>query len=238
MTLHGNFWQEEPYTQGSTQIGHNPLAQATGSRDTFGANASFDMVLNHAGGVFGVPGDYLFRTFIGNDFVFGMWELMRVGEPGKDICRVTRYQEVEPVAGQKRIIVAGVNTVNTDTGEMAKQVEIFAGVGSSKTKLGTADVDPSTGTWVNEFAVATTPQQITVISPLGGTVVSGEVTSAAAARGGAKGIQRLFGNKALEGDPNVNAFRNLPVQDKQPSDKGAKTSDGQVKDQEPKKQRH
>jgi len=48
------------------------------------------------------------------------------GDPYKDICRVTRYQQVETVGGKNRIVVAGANTVNTETGEMAKQVEIFA----------------------------------------------------------------------------------------------------------------
>ena len=227
MTLHGHFWQEEPYTHNSTRIGHNPLSQATGSRDTFGANASFDMVLNHAGGVFGITGDYLFRTVIGNDFVFGMWGLMRVGDPDKDICRVTRYQQVETVGGNNRIIVAGANTVNTDTGEMAKQVEIFAGVDSGKTKLGTADVDPLTGTWVAEFTVTTLPEQITVVSPLGGMAVSGQIRQTVPGKGRPKGIQRLFGGGGPESDPCVNAFRNLPAQDAEPSDKPVKISECQ-----------
>ena len=239
MTLHGHFWQEEPYTHGSKRIGHNPLSQSTGSRDAFGANASFDMVLNHAGGVFGVPGDYLFRTFIGNDFVFGMWGLLRVGDPDKDICRVTRYQQLEIVGGIDRIIIAGSNTVNTGTGEMAKQVDIFAGVDSGKTKLGTADVDPLTGVWVAEFTVTTVPDQITVVSPLGGMAVRGQISKAAVAgQGGAKGIERLFGTRGIESDPDVNAFRNSPTQDVQPSDKPPKTPGGQVENPEQNEQQH
>jgi len=161
-----------------------------------------------------------------------------VGDPYKDICRVTRYQQVETVGGKNRIVVAGANTVNTETGEMAKQVEIFAGVDSGKTKLGTADVDPSTGTWVNEFTVTTVPAQITVVSPLGGMAVSGQMAQAEAGKGGAKGIQRLFGTKGLESDPDVNAFRNLPVQDIRPSDKPAKTPEDHVENPGEKEQPH
>jgi plastocyanin len=210
ISLHGHFWQEEPYSDNSARIGHNPLSQAFGARDTFGANASFDMVLNHAGGVFGVPGDYLFRTFIGNDFLFGMWGLMRVGEEHKDIVRVTRFEEVEPAGGGKRIIVTGINTVNTDTGEMAPQVDVFSGTGPGKTKLGTVQLNQQNGMWSAEFSVAALPSQITIISPLGGEVVSGSVTSTVT---GKANRDRLFSPRAVESDPCVNAFRNLPQQD-------------------------
>ena len=64
-TLHGHVWQEEPYINGSRQIGNNPLSQSQGSRDGFGANVAFDAVIDKAGGAGGVPGDYLYRTFIG-----------------------------------------------------------------------------------------------------------------------------------------------------------------------------
>jgi manganese oxidase len=222
MTLHGHFWQEEPYTHDSTRIGHNSHSQSTGSRDAFGANASFDMVLDHAGGIFGVPGDYLFRTVIGNDFVFGMWGLVRVGDPGKDVCQVTRFEKVEAGGGTNRIIVAGVNTVNTDTGEMARLVEIFAGVDPGKAKLGTADLDPLTGTWVTEFAVTTVPDQITVVSPLGGMVVSAQTPAPAVGKAAAISLKRLFGRRAIESDPNVNDFRNPPAHDELPSDKSAR----------------
>jgi len=233
ITLHGHFWQEEPYINNSTQIGHNPLSQAFGARDAFGANASFDMVLDHAGGVFSVTGDYLFRTFIGNDFMFGMWGLMRVGEDGKDIVRITRFEEVESTDSEKRIIVAGVNTVNTDSGEMAKEVELFAGVDPSKTKLGTAEVDPSTGTWVTEFSVPNVPQEITVVSPVrskpargGGVDVSGQIAKAKAPAGAEGGteIQRLFEGYGIEGDSFVDAFRNPTAQDQSPSDASFKTA--------------
>ena len=175
ITLHGQVWQEEPYTNDSTQIGSNDLSQATGSRDTFGANSSFDMVLNHAaGGAFNYPGDYLFRTFIGNDFMGGMWGLVRVGDAGKDIVRVTLYEQVTPTPGssKSRILVTGVNTVNTSSGKMAGTVTVFAGQGTGKTRIADVPVDPMSGTWQLEADVANVPPQVTVVSAEGGSFVA------------------------------------------------------------------
>jgi hypothetical protein len=106
--IHGHAWQEEPYSKGSLQIAaYNPLSQWTGSRDTFGANSAFDAVLAHAGGSHGVKGDYLFRTFIAQNFQNGMWGLLRVGDPGKDVVTVTNF-----CPAQGSFTVGGVNTVN------------------------------------------------------------------------------------------------------------------------------
>jgi hypothetical protein len=180
ITLHGHFWQEEPYTNNSTEMGNNPKSQATGSRDTFGANASFDILLNHAGGAFETPGDYLYRTFIGEDVMQGMWGLMRVGEPMQDIVKVIRF---EPAAGAcaggvpNCVIVAGVNTVNTDTGQMAKQVTVSALQGSTESPLGRAAVDPLSGAWQLQVSVPTVPTSLKAVSDGGGSVVTGQVTS-------------------------------------------------------------
>src|SRR5262249_5466399 len=58
-TLHGHVWQEEPFVNGSTEIGNNPLSQSQGSRDGFGPNIAFDAVIARAGGAAGTPGPYL-----------------------------------------------------------------------------------------------------------------------------------------------------------------------------------
>ena len=79
--LAGHSWQEEPYTNASRTIGSNPTSQWFGARDQFGPNVSWDLVLDSAGGRSAVPGDYLYRTFIGTDFLFGMWGVMRVSSP-------------------------------------------------------------------------------------------------------------------------------------------------------------
>lgn len=180
ITLHGHFWQEEPYTNNSTEMGNNPKSQATGSRDTFGANASFDILLNHAGGAFETPGDYLYRTFIGDDVMQGMWGLLRVGEPMQDIVKVIRFEQAAAACGTGGadcVIVSGVNSVNTDTGEMAKQVTISAVQGSTESPLGTAPVDPLSGAWQLQVSVATVPTSVKVVSDGGGSAATGQVTS-------------------------------------------------------------
>src|SRR6202043_923417 len=119
-------------------VNNNPLSQWTGSRGTFGANSSFDAVLQQAGGVNGVKGDYLFRTFIAADFQNGMWGLLRVGEPGKDVVTVTGY-----CASAGGFTVSGVNTVNPSNNALAKSVTI-SGAGIDTL---TAAVDQLTGHW-------------------------------------------------------------------------------------------
>jgi hypothetical protein len=159
--IHGHAWQEEPYSKGSLQIAaYNPLSQWTGSRDTFGANSAFDAVLAHAGGSHGVKGDYLFRTFIAQNFQNGMWGLLRVGDPGEDVVTVTIF-----CATQGSFTVGGVNTVNPSNSRLASSVTI-TGANLQPTKV---PVDQSTGLWQTSFANATAPATITVTSTEGGT---------------------------------------------------------------------
>jgi hypothetical protein len=226
-TLHGHIWQEEPYTKDSTEMGLNPFSQWTGSRDTFGANASFDMLLEHAGGNAGVTGDYLYRTFIGTDFTFGMWGFMRVGAVDADIIRVTQFQEVQPQPGQskKRIIVTGANTVNPKNGTLSNEVTIFAGDNTGGTPLGTAAVNFMTGAWIGEFNVDTIPTLVTMNSASGGQVTSGQIPTAKpgapatqVTQSNPKAMDRLFG-ATIDSDQEVNRFRDVPRKDVRASDK-------------------
>jgi hypothetical protein len=161
--LHGHSWQEEPYSKGSLEIvENNPLSQSTGSRDSFGANASFDVVLKHAGGENAVQGDYLFRTFIGRDFQDGMWGLVRVGEPGKDVVTVTTYCGPPTM----NFTIAGINTVNPSNDRIAANVTI-TGAGFP-TQL--VPDNPQTGQWsFTSAAITTLPSSLTVTSAQGGT---------------------------------------------------------------------
>ncbi len=78
-TVHGHIWQQEPYTDASTRIGHNPLSEWEGSRSGHGPGNHFDAVLqNGAGGKFQVSGDYLWRDFASFPFDGGIWGLFRV----------------------------------------------------------------------------------------------------------------------------------------------------------------
>jgi hypothetical protein len=77
--LHGHMWQEEPYVTSSSVIGSNPLSEWKGAQHGIGPGEHFDFVLqNGAGGAFGVPGDYLWRTFQSFQFDGGMWGILRV----------------------------------------------------------------------------------------------------------------------------------------------------------------
>jgi hypothetical protein len=167
-TLHGHVWQEEPYTKGSTVItDNNPLSQWMGSRDIFGPNSSFDVVLKSAGGGSAVQGDYLFRTFMGTDFLNGLWGVVRVGAPGKDAVTLTTFCAPPRLTP---FTVAGVNTVNMTNHHMAATVTI---TGPGLPAGSTAKVDPMTGTWsFTSNAITTLPASVTVTSAQGGTVTA------------------------------------------------------------------
>jgi hypothetical protein len=78
-TVHGHIWEEEPYTNGSTALGSNPLSEWKGAQYGVGPGSHFDFLLKHgAGGAFHVPGDYLYRTFQSFQFDGGVWGIFRV----------------------------------------------------------------------------------------------------------------------------------------------------------------
>ncbi|HSB11564.1 MAG TPA: copper oxidase [Blastocatellia bacterium] len=77
--VHGHAWQEEPFASSSTVIGSNPRSEVKGAEMGVGPSFHFNAVpLNGAGGKFGVPGDYLYRTFQSFQFDGGMWGIFRV----------------------------------------------------------------------------------------------------------------------------------------------------------------
>jgi hypothetical protein len=77
--LHGHIWEEEPYTNGSSALGSNPLSEWKGAQYGIGPGSHFDMLLkNGAGGYFKVPGDYLYRSQQSFQFDGGLWGIFRV----------------------------------------------------------------------------------------------------------------------------------------------------------------
>jgi hypothetical protein len=79
MQIHGHIWQEEPYINKSTSIGDNPLSEWKGAAMGHGPSNHIDVPLrNGAGGKFGVPGDYLYRTHQSFQFDAGIWGIFRV----------------------------------------------------------------------------------------------------------------------------------------------------------------
>ena len=77
-SVHGHSWEHEPYVNGSTEIGHNPLSLRHGSQMGVGPSSHFDEVIESAGGAFEVPGDYLIRDFQSFNFDQGIWGILRV----------------------------------------------------------------------------------------------------------------------------------------------------------------
>jgi len=169
LTLHGHSWEEEPYVVGRTGpyapsaprgvasaiIGHNPLSQRNGSRDSFGPNISWDLVIGEyenghvvdgAGGIARTKGDYMFRTFIGTDFLDGLWGILRVGDANKDVVTVTYYTN-----GSDTRFPAGVKgtvTANTGNGQVASKVEIWRGTSATTGNLvEIVNVNQNTGDW-------------------------------------------------------------------------------------------
>ncbi|HSU15686.1 multicopper oxidase domain-containing protein [Longimicrobium sp.] len=77
--LHGHIWEQEPYGRNSRAIIHNPLSEWKGARDGHGPGEHFDIVPRHgAGGLYRVPGDYLFRDEASFGFDGGIWGILRV----------------------------------------------------------------------------------------------------------------------------------------------------------------
>jgi manganese oxidase len=182
--LHGHAWQEEPYAKGSlSMVENNPMSQWTGSRDAFGANSSFDVVIKRAGGANAVKGDYLFRTFIGADFQDGMWGLVRVGDPGKDVVVVTTNC-VSPGTG---LTIAGRNTVNPANHRLAAKVTITA----AGLNIPPVTVSRMTGLWIaRDASVTTAPPSITVTSPEGGRTTVGAMCPIQAAFPAVRALRR------------------------------------------------
>lgn len=176
-TLHGHVWQEEPYQNNSTEIGNNPLSQWIGSRDSYGAATHYDMVIDKAGGEGAVPGDYLYRTFVGNQIIKGIWGIFRVadacGAPNAPNCpdtvTITSYSKQGT-----QVKVQGTNTVDPKTGLFASSVNICAGKvatcpsTNNPAFLHTQPVNPLNGTWEFNGTVGAPPTQVTAISAFGG----------------------------------------------------------------------
>jgi len=96
-TINGHVWQREPYINDSTVIGNNQLSQWLGSHDSHGSTDHYDIVIDKAGGQFGVLGDYLYTTFVPNQNALGSWGIFRVLDasgnpvvpPNKPVCPAT-----------------------------------------------------------------------------------------------------------------------------------------------------
>jgi hypothetical protein len=89
-TIHGHIWQLEPYVSfakpnnivvPSATLGLNRFSQWVGSRDGFGPGNHFDILIDSAGGVNRVFGDYLYKSFPSSEASAGVWGIFRVCNP-------------------------------------------------------------------------------------------------------------------------------------------------------------
>jgi manganese oxidase len=77
--LHGHIWRELPYVKDSHLIGANDRSEWTGAIMGIGPSSHFDAVLEHgAGGLFRIPGDFLYRTQPSFLLDGGLWGIFRV----------------------------------------------------------------------------------------------------------------------------------------------------------------
>jgi manganese oxidase len=98
-TVHGHAWQREPYLNDSDRLnygpppddptvlnkepngispGHNNMSWWVGAQEGMTAQNHFDLLLPHAGGRFGVTGDYLFQDSAAFGNYQGLWGILRV----------------------------------------------------------------------------------------------------------------------------------------------------------------
>lgn len=62
-SLHGHYWQDEPYTNKSKAIGSNLFSEFKGAQYGIGPSSHKEVIpVNGAGGARRVAGDYLYRT--------------------------------------------------------------------------------------------------------------------------------------------------------------------------------
>jgi manganese oxidase len=76
--LQGHSWQRSPYQNRSAVLAHNPISEQTGSVGPMGPYDQADVLIDHAGGRFGVSGDYLYRVDTAGQAQSGQWGILRV----------------------------------------------------------------------------------------------------------------------------------------------------------------
>ncbi len=76
--VQGHSWQRSPYQSRSAVLAHNPISEQTGSVGPMGPYDQADVLIDHAGGRFGVPGDYLYRVDTAGQTQTGQWGILRV----------------------------------------------------------------------------------------------------------------------------------------------------------------
>lgn len=170
--LSGHQWQEQPYLDRSTRIGHNPESAVTGATTGVGPTSHFDIVIPQAGGHFKTAGDYLYRSATAAQYQAGLWGLFRVapGAAGAILPDTIAIDAVRPSGAGYQI--SGTVTVRPAAapGERVRTSSL-----TLKAVKATADweakvpVGPD-GRWTYT-ASAPLPDTVLVVSPFGGQAV-------------------------------------------------------------------
>jgi manganese oxidase len=163
--LTGHVWEEEPFQQNSTVLGHNPRSQYSGTTAAYGPTSHYNILIDSAGGANKIAGDYRYRSWTANQYQVGMWGLFRVG-PSRCTTACPDTVTISSVQGAGGNFVAnGVLTISPQTKAFASHVAIRYGEQS-----GRAAVNPSDGTW-SFSGVGPIPDSLRVLSNNGGSAV-------------------------------------------------------------------
>jgi hypothetical protein len=146
-TIDGHVWREEPYVNGSSQIGPNLLSQWMGSRNSLMPNNAYNFHLERAGGVAAASGDFLYRTYDNPSYTAGWWGIMRVTEPRKDGIVITSVGLNS--AGQ--LLITGSTVVNAGANRLADGVKISLIDGARPDDVPGRATPPSTSTARGEW---------------------------------------------------------------------------------------
>jgi len=163
--LTGHVWEEEPFQQNSTVLGHNPLSQHSGTTASYGPTSHYNILIDSAGGANKIAGDYRYRSWTANQYQVGMWGLFRVGPAAcspqcPDTVTISSVQ-----ASGSRFEVNGVVTVSPQTRAFAHKVTIRYGDQS-----GQAIVNPRDGSWAFS-GPGGVPAKLTAVSSNAGVAV-------------------------------------------------------------------
>ncbi|NHZ83263.1 copper oxidase [Massilia sp. CCM 8695] len=174
--LSGHQWQEQPYLDRSTRIGHNPQSAVTGATTGVGPTSHFDIVIPQAGGHFKTAGDYVYRSATAAQYQAGLWGLFRVapGAAGAILPDTIAIDPVRPSGAGYQI--SGTVTVRPAAapGERVRTSSLT--LSDTNGWQARVPVDPQ-GRWTYS-ASAALPDTVLVASPFGGQARYGAAPAA------------------------------------------------------------